>query len=152
MDEVPECVVFTVIIKDVGWELASSGFVPVAISTISSVPSPSSSGSTLLPTPSPSVSVISLGSNGKASLSSLTPSPSVSAFRGLVPFAISTTLDMPSPSISGSTLSKISSQSRSGPVILSSYIGTTACNPSIIGIGSHLGQEFADKNVLKRRD
>ena len=50
-----------------GTSLATSGSVPLAISSRSVCPSLSSSKSVLLPIPSPSVSTFSLGSLGKAS-------------------------------------------------------------------------------------
>ena len=61
-----------------------NGSVPFIISSLSSTPSSSSSVSALFPIPSISVSMNSLGSRGKASSLSSTPSPSVSGRLGLV--------------------------------------------------------------------
>ena len=56
------------------------------------------------PVPSPSLSLVSVGSFGKASVASGTPSPSVSVLPGSVPLARSSPSGTPSPSVSVTAL------------------------------------------------
>ena len=90
-------------------------------SSVSSYPSPSSSGSVLLPIPSLSVSNHSVGSNGKASFQLRYPSPSISVSHRLPMLSasvstwfglyilgqLSDAFGIPSASISGSQASPI---------------------------------------------
>ena len=88
-------------------------WLPHSISIVSFQPSPSSSSSALLPIPSSSVSIHSVGSTGKASMPSRYPSSSQSGFKRQP--AGSSTSGRPSLSSSGSTWSGKPSPSKSGP-------------------------------------